>query len=75
MYKRQVSFLGWAVASWLITGEAFAQFTSRYGNSAILEQSGAVTVGFGNGLLFATTCIVLLAPVLLPLIIRAGATE
>jgi hypothetical protein len=67
-----ISFLGWAVASWLITGEAFAQFTSRYGNSAILEQSGAVTVGFGNGLLFAATCIVLLAPVLLPLIIRAG---
>jgi hypothetical protein len=67
-----VSFLGWAVASWLITGEAFAQFTSRYGNSAILEQSGAVQVGFGSGLLFATTCTLLLAPVLVPLIIRAG---
>lgn len=67
-----ISFLGWAVASWLITGEAFAQFTSQYGNSAILEQSGAVTVGFGNGLLFAATCTVLLAPVLVPLIIRAG---
>jgi len=66
------SFLGWAVASWLITGEAFAQFTSRYGNSAILEQSGAVQVGFGSGLLFAITCILLLAPVLVPLIIRAG---
>jgi len=67
-----VSFLGWAVASWLITGEAFAQFTSLYGNSAILEQSGAVTVGLGSGLLFATTCTLLLAPVLVPLIIRAG---
>ena len=39
-----VSFLGWAAASWLITGEAFAQFTSQYGNSAILKQSGAVQV-------------------------------
>jgi len=34
------AFLGWAAVSWLITGEAFAQFTSQYGNSAILEQSG-----------------------------------
>jgi hypothetical protein len=67
-----VSFLGWAVASWLITGESLAQFTSQYGNSAILEQSGAVQVGFGSGLLFAATCIVLLAPVLVPLSIRAG---
>jgi len=67
-----VSFLGWAAASWLITGEAFAQFTSQYGNSAILEQSGAVQVGLGNGLLFAATCVLLLAPVLVPLTIRAG---
>ncbi|EOM76729.1 ArnT family glycosyltransferase [Rhodococcus rhodnii] len=35
-----LAFLGWAFTSWLITGQAFAQFTSRYGNSAILDQSG-----------------------------------
>ena len=34
------AFAGWAVTSWLITGDAFAQFTSQYGNKAILEQSG-----------------------------------
>ena len=34
------AFVGWAVTSWLITGNAFAQFTSRYGNAAILAQSG-----------------------------------
>ncbi|MVU82088.1 ABC transporter [Nocardia sp. ET3-3] len=36
-----LAFLVWADTSWLITGEAFQQFTSQYGNSAILSQSGA----------------------------------
>ncbi|MGB3482386.1 MAG: ABC transporter [Mycobacterium sp.] len=62
-----VAFLGWAVVSWLITGEAFAQFTSQYGNSAILEQSGQATPDFLEGLSFAAVCILLLAPTLLPL--------
>ena len=44
------AFVGWAVTSWLITGEAFAQFTSQYGNAAILEQSGGATAAsFGSG--------------------------
>ncbi len=36
-----LAFLVWAITSWLITGQAFQQFTSQYGNSAILAQSGA----------------------------------
>ncbi|BEK97159.1 ArnT family glycosyltransferase [Nocardia seriolae] len=36
-----LSFVVWAATSWLITGQAFQQFTSQYGNSAILAQSGA----------------------------------
>ncbi|SEH93275.1 hypothetical protein SAMN04489835_5866 [Mycolicibacterium rutilum] len=66
------SFLGWAVASWLITGEPFAQFTSQYGNAAILQQSGTPTVDFGGGVVFAATCVMLLAPTLIPLAIWAG---
>jgi 4-amino-4-deoxy-L-arabinose transferase-like glycosyltransferase len=31
------AFIGWAAASWLITGDAFAQFSSQYGNRAILD--------------------------------------
>jgi hypothetical protein len=69
------SFVGWAVASWLITGEAFAQFTSQYGNTAILEQSGQPVGDFGSGLAFALVCIVLLAPTLLPLAVWAGVTR
>lgn len=62
-----VTFLGWAAASWLITGEAFAQFTSQYGNTAILEQSGQTPAPFGEGLVFAAVCVSLLAPTLLPI--------
>lgn len=67
------AFLGWAAASWLITGDAFAQFTSQYGNSAILKQTGGSPAGsFSSGLAFAATCIMLLAPALLPIGVWAG---
>ncbi|MGE2728551.1 ABC transporter [Mycolicibacterium vaccae] len=73
-----LAFLGWAAVSWLITGEAFGQFTSQYGNAAILEQSGSQTPTFGSGLLFAGACISLLAPTLVPLaawtVVRRWAT-
>ncbi|HKP43516.1 ABC transporter [Mycobacterium sp.] len=61
------AFVGWAAVSWLITGEAFAQFTSQYGNSAILEQSGNTAPTFGSGLTFAAVCTSLLAPALVPI--------
>ena len=35
-----VAFIAWAATSWLITGNALAQFTSEYGNSAIVAQAG-----------------------------------
>ena len=69
-----VAFVGWAATSWLITGDAFAQFSSQYGNSAILEQSGgAAATSFTGGLTFAAVCITLLAPTLLPIAAWAGA--
>jgi len=61
------AFVGWAAVSWLITGEAFAQFTSQYGNTAIIDQSGQATTDFASGVLFAVVCISLLAPTLLPI--------
>lgn len=67
-----LAFVGWAAASWLITGEGFAQFTSEYGNRAILEQSGATRPGALAGLGFAFTCILLLAPTLIPFGAWAG---
>ena len=65
------SFVGWAAASWLITGHAFAQFSSQYGNAAILRQSGQQTADFGGGMAFAAVCITLLAPTLIPLVVMA----
>ncbi|WBP96286.1 ABC transporter [Mycolicibacterium neoaurum] len=65
------AFLGWAAAGWLITGEAFAQFTSQYGNTAILEQSGQTAPNFAEGIGFAAVCVMLLAPTLIPLLLWA----
>jgi hypothetical protein len=66
-----LAFLGWAITSWLITGEALAQFTSQYGNTAILEQSGQTAPNFLDGLGFAGSCVLLLAPALVPLAVWA----
>ena len=47
------AFVGWAAASWLITGQAFAQFTSQYGNAAISRAVGrtqTATSATGSGL-------------------------
>ncbi|HEX5145296.1 MAG TPA: ABC transporter [Mycobacterium sp.] len=67
------AFVGWAAASWLITGDAFAQFTSRYGNTAILAQSGGVAgSSIGGRFVFAVVCITLLAPTLIPISAWAG---
>ncbi|ORB25272.1 ABC transporter [Mycolicibacterium parafortuitum] len=63
-----LAFIGWAAASWLITGEAFAQFTSQYGNTAILRQTGGgSTEGLASGFAFAAVCITALAPTLFPI--------
>lgn len=67
------TFIGWAALSWLITGEGFAQFTSQYGNSAILEQSGQTKPDLGAGVLFAVMCVLLLAPTLVPIAAWAAA--
>jgi hypothetical protein len=32
-------FVAWALISWVIVGQPFEQFTSRYGNSALIAQS------------------------------------
>ncbi|WP_349269757.1 hypothetical protein MPNTM1_00186 [Mycolicibacterium parafortuitum] len=66
--------LGWAAASWLITGEALAQFSSQYGNAAILEQSGGGAANIVAGLGYSVVCLLLLAPTLVPLLGWAAVT-
>ena len=57
-----IAFLVWAATSWLITGEAFAQFTSAYGNSAILAQSGTATADPVGNTAYVLTAILALGP-------------
>jgi hypothetical protein len=40
--------VGWALVSWVIIGEPFAQFTSEYGNSAIRAAGRSVDVLIGD---------------------------
>lgn len=57
-----LAFFTWAATSWLVTGSALAQLSSRYGNSAILEQSGGGSTGGLEALAFSAAEIVVLAP-------------
>jgi Dolichyl-phosphate-mannose-protein mannosyltransferase len=59
-----VAFVGWAVASWLIVGRPFEQFSSAYGNSAQIANSGIAPADAG----FVARQLVLLAPAL-PLVV------
>lgn len=47
----------WAAWSWTTIGEPFAQFTSQYGNSAIVESAG-VASGTERVVLFATQALI-----------------
>jgi len=62
------SFSAFAVASWLITGAPFEQFTSQYGNAAVLASAGGHTTLEARGL-FAVGELTGAAPLLIPLAI------
>jgi hypothetical protein len=58
-------FVGWAVASLVITGQPLAQFSSQYGNSAQLVASGASTVRpLGTELRLEVEALTYVAPLL-----------
>lgn len=59
-----LAFSVWSATSWLITGSALAQFSSRYGNAAILEQSGGGSGGGLEAIAFSVAEIAALAPAL-----------
>lgn len=68
-----LAFAVWAITGWLVAGDLFAQFTSEYGNAAIIEQSG----GSGSdtvlaAVAFSATCMAIMAPLLL--LVLPGAT-
>jgi len=65
------SFLGWAAASYVITGEPFAQFTSQYGTASQLVAIGVQKPTLGAGLNFEMRAIAYLAP-LLPIVLAVS---
>ncbi|MFI6041540.1 ArnT family glycosyltransferase [Nocardia sp. NPDC051321] len=62
------AFVVWAATSWLITGQAFQQFSSQYGNSSILRQSSASATETTAALEYSTAATLILGP-LLPLLV------
>lgn len=66
------AFAAWSFTSWLITGTAFQQFSSVYGNSAILEQSGGGTSTPVGRAVFSLTEMAVLGPAV-PLLLVVAA--
>ncbi|UDY37917.1 hypothetical protein [Dermatobacter hominis] len=67
----------WALASWAVIGEPFAQFSSDYGNSAIVAAAGDSLGGIVGDLSpagrtwFTVRQVLVVAPLLLPLVALA----
>lgn len=59
-----LAFVVWSATSWLITGNMLTQFSSRYGNASILEQSGGGSAGGTEAIAFSFAEITVLAPAL-----------
>lgn len=57
-----LAFALWTASSWLITGTAFQQFSSVYGNSAIIAQSGTVAGAKADQAAFALAEVLVLSP-------------
>ena len=66
------SFVLWAVVSWLLSGAAFAQFSSQYGNAAILQAADQAVLSLPQRVLFWIGETLGLAPSLLIALAIAG---
>ena len=65
-------FLGWAVASWLIVGQPFEQFSSVYGNASQLAQGlGGMSLPTGEALDRSIRQILLFQPLLPAVVVVA----
>jgi hypothetical protein len=67
------SFVGWAAASLVITGQPFAQFTSQYGNSAQIAAGGGAGTKFpfGQEIRLEAHALEYLAPLLVVILLVA----
>jgi hypothetical protein len=56
------AFVGWAVASWVVMGEPFPQFTSKYGNTTLVAQSHEAFGTMSSRLFHEAEAITYMAP-------------
>jgi hypothetical protein len=72
------AFLSWALASWLIIGSPFAQFSSAYGITSQLEADAQIFSGTGQGtplaVLYTVQQMLSLEPLLFPIVVIGIAT-
>jgi hypothetical protein len=56
------AFLGWAATSWIIIGQPFPQFASKYGNAALLTSSHQIATTFSDRLVHEVKAIAYISP-------------
>ncbi len=58
------AFVGWAVVSYVITGQPFEQFTSKNGNSALIKSSHEIVGSLSSRAVHEMTAITYIGPLL-----------
>jgi peptidoglycan hydrolase-like protein with peptidoglycan-binding domain len=64
-----LAFVVWTFTSWLLTGDALTQFSSQYGNAAIIAQEGAGQFAPSEALRFSSSETLILVPTIGALLI------
>ena len=65
------SFVGWAVVSYVITGQPFQQFQSKYGNATLIANAHEPVGSLHSRLLHEAKAITYMAPLLIVIILAA----
>ena len=63
--------VGWAAVSWVITGQSFPQFTSKYGNTHLIAESHVASGTMLSRLVHEATAITYLSPLLVVIVVAA----
>jgi len=66
------AFLGWAAMSWVITGQPFPQFTSKYGNAALIASSHQMATTISERVMHEIKAVTYISP-LFAVIVTAAA--
>jgi hypothetical protein len=65
------SFVGWAVVSYVITGQPFQQFQSKYGNATLIANAHEPTVTLHARLVHEAKAITYMSPLLIVIVLAA----